>query len=126
MENRTFSYTDLPAGTYVVVLQDSICTISDTIDIYEPAVLSSSIVSATDAVCYGTSTGAAEVQPMGGTTPYSYDWQDSSSMTVSTGATASSLAAGTYHVTITDAKGCTTTNSVTLTAPDSVKSYISD
>jgi hypothetical protein len=62
MENRTFSYPDLPAGTYVVVLQDSICTISDTIDIYEPAVLTSSIVSVTDAVCYGTSTGAAEVQ----------------------------------------------------------------
>jgi hypothetical protein len=45
--------------------------------------------------------------------PYTFSWTGSSSTT----ATAGSLLAGTYTVTVTDAKGCVVTQTVTITEP---------
>ncbi len=53
-----------------------------------------------------------------GVAPYSYSWSPSGSNT----ATATGLSAGTYTCTITDAGGCTKTQSVTITQPATVLS----
>src|SRR5262249_34476060 len=66
----------------------------------------------TNVLCYGAQAGSATVTAAGGTSAYSYAWSD-----LQTAATATGLAAGTYTVTVTDAKGCTAVTSVTITQP---------
>ncbi|RYZ44764.1 MAG: hypothetical protein EOP49_26490, partial [Sphingobacteriales bacterium] len=61
----------------------------------------------------GGSDGTATVSVTSGTAPYTYSWTPSGG----TAATATGLSAGTYTATITDANGCQTAQSVTLTDP---------
>ena len=111
----TTTAANLTAGTYVVTATDANgCTSSATATITGPAVaLTSSISAQTNVLCGGTSTGSATVTPAGGTPAYSYAWPVSAAS--QTTATASNLAAGSYIVTVTDANGCTSTSTATIT-----------
>ncbi len=108
----TQDLSSLAAGTFSVTVTDAKgCTVTGAVTITEPAalVLSSTKV---DANCNGVNNGRIDLNVTGGTAPYTYAWN--------TGATTqnlSSLAAGTYSVTVTDAKGCTSTTSATITVP---------
>ncbi|MBS4044149.1 MAG: tandem-95 repeat protein, partial [Chitinophagaceae bacterium] len=108
----TATATGLAAGTYTVTVTDNKgCITTANVTITQPsAALSSNISSQTNVNCFGQSTGSATVTTSGGTSPYTYSWNTSP---VQTTATASGLAAGTYTVTVTDNKGCTTTANVT-------------
>ena len=57
----------------------------------------------------GASDGTATITATGGVSPYVYAWSDGQ-----TAATATGLVAGTYTVDITDANGCTVTETVNL------------
>ena len=59
--------------------------------------------------------GSLTMNPVGGTPPYSYLWNDNGSQTT---ATATGLAAGSYTYWVTDNAGTTITSSVTLTPVD--------
>ncbi len=102
----------LSSGTYTVTITDAnACTEVDNFTIIEPAPIGTSLTQI-DVLCRGNSTGSINLTPSGGTAPYTYLW--------STGATSqdlSTLAAGTYTVTVTDASLCTTTASTTITQP---------
>src|SRR6185295_19278911 len=63
--------------------------------------------------CNGGNNGSATVTVSGGTPGYTYSWAPAGG----NAATASSLAAGTYTCTITDANSCTTTQTVSITQP---------
>ncbi len=103
----------LPAGTHVVTITDvNNCTASDTVTLTEPPLLTSTIASS-DVLCNGGSTGSATISPAGGNPSYSYVWSPSGG----NAATASGLTAQSYTCTVTDANGCTTSSSVTLTEP---------
>ncbi|PVW13160.1 hypothetical protein DDV96_13715, partial [Marixanthomonas spongiae] len=107
--------TGLQAGTYTVTITDANgCVDTDSVTITEPTVLNATITAQTDASCPGGSDGSATVTANGGTTPYSYSWAPSGG----NNATATGLSAGTYTVTVTDANGCTVTDSVTLADTD--------
>ena len=70
------------------------------------------ISGSTNVSCFGAADGTATVDVTGGTTPYTYLWDASAQTT----ATATGLAPGTWHVTVTDAKGCQVLNvPVTIT-----------
>jgi len=71
----------------------------------------SSTSTSTQTTCFDGSDGSATITVSGGTTPYTYIWSNGQ-----TTATASNLAIGTYNVTATDASGCTTTQTVTVTS----------
>ena len=106
----TKDVSGLTAGTYTVVITDSkSCSLTlasgTAITITEPTALSIS-ASKTNVTCYGSANGTISLMVSGGTSPYTYAW--------SNGATTknlSGLAPGNYSVTVTDANGCSTSNS---------------
>lgn len=104
--------TNLTAGTYALTITNpNGCTQTDSIVLNEPDTLKAHFVSVSP-LCNGTSTGSLSVTATGGTSPYSYLW--------SNGVTQSSnnfIGAGSYAVSITDAKGCVVTDSILLTEP---------
>ena len=105
--------TALCAGIYTVNVSDNLfCTKTVTFEITSPPTLSATPTQ-TNINCNGVCNGAVNLNPSGGTLPYVYSWIPS----VSTTSTASSLCAGAYSYTITDALLCTFINSVTITQP---------
>ena len=104
--------SNLSPGTYdVIVTDDNGCNANDTVTITEPALLVA-VVSGNNITCNGLNNGMASVAPVGGTAPYTYFWN--------IGATTDSitnLSAGTYSVIITDANGCTASDSVAISEP---------
>jgi len=65
-------------------------------------------------MCNGGNNGAAAVNVSGGTPSYSYLWNTTPAQNTQT---ANNLPPGNYSVAITDANGCTSTASVTITQP---------
>jgi len=97
--------TNLAAGTYVVTVTDAnSCSATVSVSITEPAQLLASSAGATPATC-GNANGTASVSAIGGTGSYTYSWS-----TTATSQTINNLPAGSYIVTVTDANGCTQTD----------------
>ncbi|WP_187294242.1 gliding motility-associated C-terminal domain-containing protein [Olleya sp. ITB9] len=86
---------------------------TQTITVTQP-ILSASIVSITDVLCNSEATGSIDISVTGGTAPYSYIWNDTNNTTTQD---LNNVIAGAYNVTITDANGCTTTISDTISEP---------
>jgi len=82
--------------------------------------VSSSITSQTNNICNGDALGSLTVTASDGTTPYTYNWSNSA-----TTASITTLGAGTYTVTVTDAGGTTATSSATITEPTALNTTIS-
>lgn len=98
----TATATNLPAGSYIVVVMDANgCIAQANVTITEPPVLA--VTTATTQTSCTADDGTATVNATGGTSPYTYSWN---STPVQTAAIATNLAAGSYVVTVTDANGC--------------------
>ncbi|MFL5765309.1 MAG: PKD domain-containing protein [Bacteroidia bacterium] len=112
---NTAFVSGLSGGFYSVTVTDSVgCIGTASIAINEPGPLVSGIVSSSNVSCYLSCNGAATVSAGGGTLPYTYLWNDGAAQTT---AAASALCAQGYTVTVTDANGCTSTSSTTITSP---------
>ncbi|MBK5285973.1 MAG: T9SS type A sorting domain-containing protein [Bacteroidia bacterium] len=110
--NSTQTISNLSPASYTVTVTDvNGCTSSLSLTITEPALLSASFAS-TDVSCNGMNNGTATVIPSGGTSPFAYQWSNSSSTQ-----TISNLSPASYTVTVTDYNGCTLIASVTITQP---------
>ncbi|HXH18958.1 MAG TPA: SprB repeat-containing protein, partial [Chitinophagales bacterium] len=110
---------NLTTGAYKVTVTDNNgCSKIDSITIIQPAAISISI-SATNALCSGSSDGSADLTVSGGVSPYSYSWSNG----VST-QNISLVSAGTYNVTVTDLNNCTQSASVTITQPSALSTSI--
>jgi hypothetical protein len=103
----------LIAGTYTVVTSDfNGCNSTLTSTILEPtALIQSGIV--TNNPCYGNSLGTIDASTSGGTTPYSFSWNNGL-----TNQDLTNLSAGIYNLTTTDSNGCQITSSFSVTAPN--------
>ncbi len=114
--------TGLAANTYTCTITDAAgCTRAQTVTITQPSALASSISSQTNVSCNGGANGAATVSVSGGSPLYTYSWAPSGG----TAATTTGRSAGTYTCTITDANGCTRTQTVSLTQPTAITSSVS-
>ncbi|NJN77679.1 MAG: hypothetical protein HC803_04570, partial [Saprospiraceae bacterium] len=101
--------TNLVAGTYTVTITDSKgCTAGASTIVSEPNALVVN-ASATGETAFGASDGTATANPNGGTSPYTYAWSSGQSTKSISG-----LASGTYCVTVTDSKGCSQSECVTV------------
>ncbi|WP_264537901.1 T9SS type A sorting domain-containing protein [Flavobacterium sp. N1736] len=103
----------LQAGTYTVTITDAnTCVYTVNVTINQPDALTVT-PSQTNVLCNGGATGSATVSATGGTGTYTYLWSPSGG----TAATATGLASGNYNVLVTDANGCSFTQSFIITQP---------
>ncbi|MFZ1676365.1 MAG: T9SS type A sorting domain-containing protein [Saprospiraceae bacterium] len=106
--------TALSPGTYSVTVTDSGCSTAEAnFEITEPEPLEVGLDFLTEVSCNGSNDGSISISGEGGTPGYAYLWSNSL-MT----ADISSLAAGTYGVTITDSNGCSATAGFDITEPE--------
>lgn len=91
---------NLSAGNYSVTVTDGQATATTTVSISQPTPIAIDLNSS-NATCGGDGTGAIFTEVTGGTTPYSYAWSNGASST-----SVEDLEAGAYSLTITDAQGC--------------------
>lgn len=103
---------NLSEGTYSYTVTDANgCQATVYVTITQPVVLSVNITSA-NSTYWSANNGTAQAVVSGGTVPYQYLWSNGS-----TTASVNGLAPGTYNVTVTDSKGCTTSGSVLIEEP---------
>ena len=106
------AYTNLSAGNYSYTVTDANgCTASTSATITEPTVLTSASTSGSIACNGGTTT--VSVSAAGGTAPYSGDGDYT-------------VGAGTYSYTVTDANGCTSTTTITVSEPTAVETTVGE
>lgn len=104
-------------GNYYVTVTDANgCIDIDTVKIDEPAELTHTIV-AEDIQCYGDTTGAAWMQAHGGVEPWDFYWEDSNGNNIWNDSLLMPVPAGTYYVTLTDANGYQSFDSVSIIQP---------
>lgn len=102
--------TGLVAGTYTVVVTDSVGgTITGTYTVNQPINITGTV---TNVTIYGGSNGSINITPAGGVGPYTYSWSNSTTAEDPTG-----LTAGTYTVVVTDSRNQTATVTFTVSQP---------
>ncbi|MEI7897761.1 MAG: T9SS type A sorting domain-containing protein [bacterium] len=111
----TYTASALTATTmYHAVVKSGACasveSSSATVTVYERA--NSYIVVDEHIKCFGGNNGHATVTAPGGTTGFSYIWNNGQTTAAATG-----LTAGNYSVTVTDTHGCNEISSTTITQP---------
>jgi hypothetical protein len=114
-------FTGLAAGTYIVTVTDgNLCTATTSIIISQPAVLAvtETIASHINVSCNGGADGALTVAATGGNGSYAYAISGLVNTTSATSGNFIGLAAGSYIVTVTDAKSCTAVStSISISEP---------
>ena len=99
--SSSVSATNLTPGTYMVSVTDNNgCAGSTAVVITNPAEVAFT-VSSTSSSCGGSSGTASVSGISGGTSPYTYLWEDGQTTSTATG-----LTMGTYSVTVSGANGC--------------------
>ncbi len=124
----TATATGLIAGSYTVIVTDAnSCSTSTSVTITQPSVLLAGASQNTPPSrngygisCFGGNDGSATAAAFGGTPGYTYLWSNGETTAVAT-----MLSAGTATVTVTDANGCPTSASVTMTQPPTAVSFSS-
>ncbi|MFB6307685.1 MAG: SprB repeat-containing protein, partial [Flavobacteriales bacterium] len=110
-------FSNLCANEFEVVLKDDDgCTDTSTVSVEEPDPVNISLISS-DASCKNACDGEANSSVGGGTSPYSYQWDDPEFQTTSK---ADSLCAGTYQLIVTDDNSCEDTGEITVDEPDAM------
>lgn len=112
----TTNISNLCPGTYTVLVTDvNGCNDTGTVILTQPLVLAAN-PTATGVLCFGNCNGTASASPTGGTAPYTYNWTPGNPTGDGT-ANISNLCAGNWTVIVTDANGCTSTQSATVNQP---------
>jgi gliding motility-associated-like protein len=120
------SLKNVSVGTYSVVVTDAMgCSADDAITIIQPnnmVVTTQSITNFNgyDVSCNGVNDAAAFASAAGGTPGYSYSWSNGGATD-----TLTSLAAGTYFVTVIDSNGCSSQDTLTITEPSALSLSVS-
>ncbi|MCF8294479.1 MAG: T9SS type A sorting domain-containing protein, partial [Bacteroidales bacterium] len=112
---------NIMAGNYSLTVSDANgCSSTYFVTITQPSTLVSS-VSSVNVSCNGLANGSINLTVSGGTGIYTYTWSDGSTTQDLTG-----ISGGNYLVTVSDANGCTTSQSVVISEPLALAVSLSD
>jgi hypothetical protein len=110
--STTANITGLTAGSYVLTTTDGGgCTATVPVVILQPVAALVANASATAITGAGQNNGTATANPSGGTAPYTYLWSNNA-----TTQTIENLSAGVYTVTVLDNNGCSSFQTVNVSA----------
>lgn len=109
------SLSGISAGTYAVTVTDADgCQGNAEAVLVDPDLLDVNVFKS-DISCSGSADGVANASASGGLPPYSFDWSNNQS-----GANITDLQEGSYTVTVTDANGCQTNESIQIVEPSAI------
>ncbi len=122
---NTGSVTAMPVGSYTIyIMSANSCTYISYFSVTIPFSSANVAFTNTNVSCFGGSNGVSSVNLTTAffTPPFTYTWTSGANTQ-----TAGNLLANTiYSVTVQDSKGCTVTNSVSLTEPPVINSTITN
>ena len=105
----------LGPGVYTIIVTDSNnCIIADSILVSEPFPLALTFATSPD---NGICNGEAQIQMTGGTSPYAFAWSNSDTDSI-----ASNLCSGWIQIVVTDANGCTISDSTEIVSTANIES----
>ena len=100
---NNLSANNLISGSYIVTITDNNgCNASQNITITQPQPLSFSAISQQNVNCFNGSDGSVSTQISGGTSPYTFNWNNNS---YPNSPNITNLSAGVYLLNITDGNG---------------------
>ncbi len=116
----TATASNLPAGTYEVTITDTNgCSATNSATIIAPGNITT-VMSSTPASCVGVNDGTATVTASGGAGGFTYNWSDNSQVTP----TAINLPDGWHYVSVTDMNGCVNVDSVEVSVPNPMVTFM--
>jgi HYR domain/SprB repeat len=119
---NTASITGLAPGSYCVSTTDANgCTFTGCTMVAQFGCVGQALSIASENVgCAGGNDGSAQVTATGFTAPLTYAWSNSTGAIVGTGSSLGNLGAGAYTVSVIGADGCGSSQSITITQPDTL------
>ena len=111
----------LQAGIYSVIVNDlsTGCVAALSVDVTEPGILSVSGL-AQNLSCFQDSSGLIDIQVVGGTFPYSFDWDNDGVGDNDDNEDLTGLSIGSYQIFITDTNGCTIDTAFLISEPSEI------
>lgn len=111
--NKTEDLKNVPSGSYSVLITDAnSCQEIITAEVNEKPLIVRSLDDIQNIKCYGDATGSIDITVGGGVPPYTYEWNNASTME-----DLKNLKAGVYEVVVKDSKGCTEVSSTKVVQP---------
>ena len=112
-------------GGHSVIIEDALgCRNTVSFIITQPDQLFAQAIQVQPVQCYGFDDGIAFASATGGTTPYSFVWDNP--LNPPTGPNINNLTPGVHTVYVTDANGCTDSDTVLITEPTQLEVIIVD
>lgn len=116
LDGNTQDANNLPAGSYVVIVQDAAgCIDQNQVIISQPSELSADIELVTAPTCEDKADGSVMINVEGGSPPYEYLWSNGKTTAIAT-----EFGIGMQSVQVTDANGCNLAASVMVAAEDDI------
>ncbi len=113
------TFSGLGAGTYNILITDaSGCTVTGTENLSNLGAPTINNATPTNPSCNGACDGSISIVASGGTGTLTYQWYDQANNPIGFNSTSiSSLCAGSYSVTVTDANNCVASTNISITNP---------
>lgn len=122
----TQDLTSVGSGAYVLTVTDALgCVTTTSASLSDPSGAVIVLDSIHDNLCNGDMGGELFTTVTGGTTPYTYDWDNDGTGDNDDADDVSGLAAGTYNLVVVDMSGCTSSISGTISDPAAISSIAS-